>query len=70
MVVKAHYITIGGDHIGVLLILPAEIAANGFEEVFVHHILRPASRIANDPVQFSTVKVNVHHGVNVTAGEG
>ena len=69
MVVEAHNIAVRCDDAGMLLVLPSEVIADWFEEVLLH-LFRPSFRIADDPVQFSGLIIDVYHGIDVTSGEG
>ena len=44
VVVEAHHVAVGGDEVSVLLILPAEVAADGLEAVFLHELPGPQQR--------------------------
>ena len=68
-VVEAHDIAVWKHHAGVLLILPVEVPADRFEEILLH-ILRPAGRITDDPVQLPGLKITVDDDILMASGEG
>ena len=68
-VVKGHNITSRGYETGVLFILPVEVPADRFEEILLH-ILRPAGRITDDPVQLPGLKITVDDDILMASGEG
>lgn len=54
-----------------LLILPVKFAKITYrlEEVFIDHILWPAFRVANNPIEFAGFIVNINHSILVATGE-
>ena len=68
-VIKEHNVAIGKNLTGVLPVAPFQSLIVCAEKVPVRHLLRPAFRVAQNPVDLSCLKVEIDDGILISAGQ-